>query len=1052
MKTEPRRPRSRAAAAALLLLLAAFPLEARTPGKAVKPPRGAPPPAARALQMPEAWAAPAGPAHRVAAAAKSTSPAWWTAVRDPEQRDSPSSWRSTGRPARPSPPDRPLPRPRSCGSSPAARNYFRLRDPSSELVHRDTRTDRAGRRHVRLEQRHLGVPVWGAAIVGHWSAGRGLYGINGRYEPSPEHITEVEPDLSPGAAVARAVDHLSRRASIQPLGPAMQELLGYRGPEAGLYLWNARPGEPLRLTWNVMIRPNAHHRWHYFIDARSGEVLDRYQASPSDGPAVGRGVDLRGDTRDLHTLELDGGFLLVDGSRQGFDPGTWNGALVTLDAGYTDLEKAELIASSDNVFTDPAAVSAHANMGRIHEYFLSNHGRLGIFGDGSTMTSVVHVTQDGEPMDNAYWNGVQMAYGDGKEIFAPLAGALDVAAHEMTHGIIEHTVGLEYRFQSGALDESFADVFGALVDDDDWLMGEDIVDRTRYPTGAFRDLQDPHNGREPGEEGWQPAHMDEYMELDSDDDNGGVHVNSGIPNRAAFLLAEAIGRPKAGRIYYHILEAGYLTPRSQFVDCRLAAERAARDLFGDGSPEVEAVRSAYDAVGIAAPEPPAEPPPGDGTADPGAHWVAAVAGDPDGDNSLWIVKPTPAAQEGAVGWEHVAQLTPTQVFTGTGRAIAAPVNGDYLLFVDADNNLRFIQADGGGETVIDGGGDWSSIALSPDGNRLAATTVYDEPLIYYIDLVEPDNSRAVELYHPTTQDGILQPIARYADALQWDAAGAYVIYDVFNSLPGPDGQRVEFWTVNVLDPTGEAVWSLFPPQPEGVQIGNPSLSSAVGPDGTIDDCRLLYERFDQPGRRVDIGVMDFCTGEEGVLLSLGDDFFTFPGFANGDREIVFEWWAEEEGVEGPHLLRLPLGADGLSSAGEPVFFLPYSQAPRTFVLASGASAGILGETSVEEQASAPRPEAPALAQNYPNPFNAETLISYSVPSEGRVVLDVFNIHGQRVAAVDQGLRAAGTHTLRWAGVDAGGRPLASGVYFYRLRRPGGAGEVEGRTRKMLLLR
>ena len=81
--------------------------------------------------------------------------------------------------------------------------------------------------------------------------------------------------------------------------------------------------------------------------------------------------------------------------------------------------------------------------------------------------------------------------------------------------------------------------------------------------------------------------MDEYVELDSDDDNGGVHVNSGIPNRAAYLVAEAIGRKKTAQIYYRILEARYLTPRSQFVDCRLAAERAARDLFGDGSPEVD---------------------------------------------------------------------------------------------------------------------------------------------------------------------------------------------------------------------------------------------------------------------------------------------------------------------------------------------------------------------------------------------------------------------------------------------------------------------------------
>ena len=261
------------------------------------------------------------------------------------------------------------------------------------------------------------------------------------------------------------------------------------------------------------------------------------------------------------------------------------------------------VVSTDNVFADAVAVSAHANMGRTYEYFLENHGRRGIVGDGTGTVSVVHVTESGESMENAYWNGVFMAYGDGGDAFSPLAGSLDVAAHEMTHGIIEHTVGLEYSFQSGALNESFADIFGAMVDDDDWLMGEDVVNQSHYPSGAMRDLRDPHNGDALGGHGWQPAHMDEYQELDLEDDYGGVHINSGIPNRAAYLVAEAIGRKKTAQIYYRILEARYLAPRSRFVDCRLAAERAARDLFGDDSPEVAAVSSAYDAVGITAEEP-----------------------------------------------------------------------------------------------------------------------------------------------------------------------------------------------------------------------------------------------------------------------------------------------------------------------------------------------------------------------------------------------------------------------------------------------------------------
>ena len=928
---------------AVLLVLAGtcLDVEARTQGKVVKPPRVGPPPLIRTLAMPQAYTAKAvasgGLRRGLAASKQVASSAMWTVWRDQAnqtpiflQFNQPQSAAAK----------------RSTTVAPEAHvlqfitenaTLFRLRDPSSELVHRATRRDRTGRAHVQLEHRYLGVPIWGSSIVGHWSAEQGLYAVNGRYQPSPAYITQVEPSIAREVAIDQALGDLGLQRQIKRLSPKMQDLLNYRGPEAKLYLWSARLDEPVRLTWNVEIRPNMRERWYYFVDAHSGQVLDHYLASPSDGPAIGRGVDLHGNVLNLHTYEKDGLFCLIDGSREGFDLNTGNGALATLNAVYTDLNKAELITSFDNTFTDPVAVSAHDNMARTYEYFLKNHGRRGIFPDGRSIHSVIHVTEDGEPVDNAFWNGVLMGFGDGRDKFKPLAGALDVAAHEMTHGIIEHTVNLEYRFQSGALNESFCDIFGAMVDDDDWLMGEDIVNRAYFPSGAMRNLRNPHNGEGPDGNGWQPAHMDEYVELDSDDDNGGVHVNSGIPNRAAYLVAEAIGRKKTAQIYYRILEARYLTPRSQFVDCRLAAERAARDLFGDGSPEVDAVSRAYNTVGIIVEEPP-ETPSGP-LADPGKHWIATVAAELNGDNSLWMVKPTLDALEDKEGREYITQLTTTQVFSGTGGVITAPVNGDYLLFIDSDNNLRGINADGSDETVINADGDWGSIALSPNGNRLVATTVYDEPFIYYFDL-EHETSRRIKLYHPTTQDGIRQQIVRHADALQWDATGTYVIYDVFNSL-GQAGGTIDFWTVNMLDPTGEAIWPLFPPQPEGVQIGNPSLSSTILPDGTIDDCRLLYERIDQRNARTEIRVKDFCTGREGVLYTFVDPVVTFPGFINGDREIVFEYWLNEDGNDVAHLFRLPLTDSGFSPLGEPLLFVPYSQSPKTFILASTASDAII---------------------------------------------------------------------------------------------------------------
>ena len=137
-----------------------------------------------------------------------------------------------------------------------------------------------------------------------------------------------------------------------------------------------------------------------------------------------------------------------------------------------------------------------------------------------------------------------------------------------------------------------------MIDDDDWLIGEDIVKEAYFPSGALRNLEDPHNGDHAN--GWQPAHMDEFVDLSEDEDYGGVHINSGIPNRAAFLIADAIGRERTARIYYHLL-TNYLTQTSNFVDCRLAAERAATDLYAEDPQVLAAVSSAFDAVGIVVP-------------------------------------------------------------------------------------------------------------------------------------------------------------------------------------------------------------------------------------------------------------------------------------------------------------------------------------------------------------------------------------------------------------------------------------------------------------------
>ncbi|CAG0908569.1 unnamed protein product, partial [Darwinula stevensoni] len=150
-----------------------------------------------------------------------------------------------------------------------------------------------------------------------------------------------------------------------------------------------------------------------------------------------------------------------------------DGVIWTIDAFNTSPEKSNFkydhVTSTNNSWSSKTAVSSHYNGGQAFEYFRNVHGRKSINGQGGNIISFVNVADDdGSSMGNAFWNGQAMFYGNGDGAFQPLARGLDVAGHEMSHGVIQSTANLEYQGESGALNESFADVFGVLIDRDDW--------------------------------------------------------------------------------------------------------------------------------------------------------------------------------------------------------------------------------------------------------------------------------------------------------------------------------------------------------------------------------------------------------------------------------------------------------------------------------------------------------------------------------------------------------------------------------------------------------
>ncbi|UWE08529.1 M4 family metallopeptidase [Actinacidiphila bryophytorum] len=277
------------------------------------------------------------------------------------------------------------------------------------------------------------------------------------------------------------------------------------------------------------------------------------------------------------------------------------------DAGHQDaLPGREVRAEGAQPTADDSANRAYDALGATFETYLNAYGRHSIDGEGLPLKASVHYLRD---YNNAFWNGEQMVFGDGDgRIFLDFTLPLDVIGHELTHGVTQYTANLDYQGQSGALNESVSDVFGSLVkqyalgqtaDQADWLIGAGLLApgvngkalRSMKEPGTAYD--DPQLGKDP-----QPASMSGYVTTSQD--NSGVHLNSGIPNRAFYLAAAAIGGhawEQAGQVWYDTLTGGTLSAHAQFADFAAATVGAAVARYGEGV-QSRAVRAAWTEVGV----------------------------------------------------------------------------------------------------------------------------------------------------------------------------------------------------------------------------------------------------------------------------------------------------------------------------------------------------------------------------------------------------------------------------------------------------------------------
>ena len=755
-----------------------------------------------------------------------------------------------------------------------------IRQPREEFVVSAINTDPRGEQHVRMQQQYHGIKVYGSEIVLHTQQQQ-LRQLNGRYQATPE-LASTAPSLTESQAVAVALRDVEARTTVRTLKANEKELLDYDEPTTELVIYRPNSTVASSLVWHTTVRPNFVERWEYFVDAQRGEIMDFYNHTCHvDGPGVSTATDLSGTPRQIQTYEIDGFDYLIDASRPMFDPQSTVpddpvGAIVTLDARnspYTDMELYYVRTQNDQ--WDPTAVSAHHNASVAFEYYQTTHQRNSINGQGGRILSVINVSdEDGSDFGNAAWNGAAMLYGNGDRSFSSLAKSLDVAGHEMTHGVIGSTANLEYRDESGAINESMADVFGVLIEReaDDWQLGEDVVNRQVYASGALRDMADPHNGGTSlGDPGFQPKHTNE--QYTGEEDNGGVHINSGITNYAFYLFAtdENVGLEKAERVYYQAL-TNYLTSFSQFVDLRIAVVQATEEFYGADGAEATAARAAFDAVGI-----------GEGTGTEqrpdlptatGDEFILSYNTDPTFESTLYLTN----AQGG-----DFEPLTTTVI----KRKPSVTDDGSTVLFVSQDSNIRALSLTGApDERIIQDEAIWDNAAISKDGTKMAAITTSQDTSIYVYDF-ETQEWAKFRLYNPSYTEGVTTGEVLHADALEWNYSGEYLMYDAFNRFSSPDGSDLEYWDVgfmrvwdNEANTFGNGtIEKLFSSLPEGVSIGNPSFSKNSPTIVAFD-----YVNFEED--EYTLLTANIATNE--VAQVFNNTRIGYPNYSVSDDKLVFD--------------------------------------------------------------------------------------------------------------------------------------------------------------------
>jgi len=791
------------------------------------------------------------------------------------------------------------------------RNLLRIKEPRSEFKLQNHWSDELGRRHIRYSQTYKGLNVWPCELTVHLDEAGNVNLVNGAFVPTP-HKTITQPVVNSEEALIKARGRVP---------------VGEKGEVKEQSLIIYAPGDRIpRLAWKVQLYVSAESYWMIVIDALNGEVLTAYNQIAFQNVS-GSGQDLFGTAQNINVWLENGLYYAVDTSKPMYSqssdpprPDSTKGAIIVLDLKNAAPEGnfTAYFVTSQNPNTGwlPDGISLAFTFSKTYDYFLSTHNRNSIDNSGANMLGFVRT---GTNYENAFYslsdNGV--FFGD-KYTYA---GALDVVAHEVTHGVTRYSCNLIYQDQSGALNEAFSDIFGEMVEDYaggscDWIHG------TLTGNPKKRNLLNPSSVKIADTNYYYPDKMSLYYSRNSpllqqfvDQDYGGVHLNCTIVAHAFYLLAEglqgAIGKSKAAKIFYRA-QNNHLVQNSQFMDARLAAVESAGELYGYNSQEVSKVKEAFDHVEIF--EQAATPPPPPVPAVTGSDAVLALRiwwwdGQP------YLVRRDPSLSDPAGG-----------VWLGNipTAATRPSVSGDgsFALFVNDLNDACGIVTSGDDSTEADCfgyAGEVYSISLSPDSSVLALVVLdeFGEP-INKIGVAKingnggEDDIKIYDLVAPATE-GFSVNTVKYADSMDISADNRYLIYDAYNILELENGGKIGAWSIYMIDLLRDQTFALLPPVTTG-DICYPSFSQTTSHI-------ITFEFYDNKGNTY-IYTGNLLDGRINLVQTVtGTSSYSVPCFAGDDSAIIYTVPDVSSLNTGRSLWRQPLNADLLTPAGSSLKYL-----------------------------------------------------------------------------------------------------------------------------------